>query len=157
MNSVSKNLEFTSSKILPATTLYSLGNTIDLGKTGLDIGNGADLTFVVDVSVVCVVGTNAGFTFELVSSDTDPVPTVGGAAAAWTSPTVHYSSGLIAAAAYAVGTRLVAVHVPRGTYKRYLGIRASWVTASLTSGQFAAYLAQEVNGFKATPQGVIGV
>lgn len=162
MIDIGKNLEFAGSNgvAFPGTTAYSLGNTIDLSKTGRDIGNGEDLYLVIRAQTA-FTGTTTAISVDLVSSDTDPVPTVGGAAAAWTTPTVHITGDVYAnvaglPGAGAINTVWKVICLPRGVYKRYLGLRANYATAAFSTGKLEAFLVTEANGWKAYDQGVIG-
>jgi len=159
MIDVSKNLEFAGSAgvAFPGTTALSLGNTIDLSKTGRDIGNGEDLYLVVRTQTA-FTGTTTAASIDVVSSDTDPVPTVGGPAAAWTSPTVHVTGNVYAnlaglPGAGAINTVWAVTCLPRGTYKRYLGLRGNFATAAWSTGKVEAFLTAEANGWKAYEQG----
>lgn len=57
-----------------------------------------------------------------------------------TGAVVHYSTGAILAAALTANTRLAAIRLPSGGYKRYLGLRYTVGGASATAGTLFAFL-----------------
>lgn len=167
MIDIGKNLEFANGNgagvPFPGTTAYSLGNTIDLSKTGRDIGNGRDVYLVIKTAGTALTGTSTNISIDVVSSDTDPVPTAAAlpTAAAWTSPTVHVTGDVYAnvagtPGAGAANTVWKVLQLPRGVYKRYLGLRANFATAAPSTGKFEAFLTTEPNGWIAAAQGAIG-
>lgn len=116
-------------------------NVIDLNpnassNTTKDISIQDEIYLVVSTNTTCTdTGSDATLAVTL-ESDT--------AAGLSSSPTVHYTTGTLAFAAYATaGTTLVAVQLPRGTYKRYLGVRYTVASGPLTAGAFDAYLTNE--------------
>jgi len=135
----------------PATTAYVLGDVIDLKKSGFDIsmGHGESMWLVIRTGLAFATA-GAGLYLELVSSDTNP------GAAAWTSPTIHLTTATFTyATAPALGLDWLAVQLPRGAYKRYLGLRANFTTIP-TTGRVNAFLATAVRNGQIIPQGIIG-
>ncbi len=154
MLDISKNNEFAAAVAFPGTTAYKLGNTLDLSKTGRDVGAGQDTWLVIKTSSTAFTGTTTAISVDVVSSDTDPSTT-------WTTPTVHITGDVFANVAGMPGagaknTVWKAIQLPQGTYKRYLGLRANFATAAFTTGTLDAFLTTEPNRFVAYAQGVIG-
>lgn len=147
--------EFSDSQAVTATAISA--NVIDLfstlagGATGsasaiiagvspnarLDIGQGEDVYLIVATAVAATdTGNDATLTVTLESDD---------AVTLASAPVVHFSSGALAFAAFSpAGTRLVAVKLPSGSYKRYLGVRYTVANGPLTAGQFDAFLAKDL-------------
>ena len=155
MLDISKNLEFASNTAFPGTTAYKLGNTIDLSKTGRDIGAGKDVWLVFKTGTTAFTGTTTAISIDVVSSDKDPSTT-------WTTPAVHLSGDVFANVAGMPGggaksTVWKAIQLPAGqVYKRYLGLRANCATAAFSTGTFDAFITTEPNRFLSYNQGVIG-
>jgi hypothetical protein len=111
-----------------------------------DIGLGDPMWLVVSTAVTATdTSSDATLTITLESD------TVAGLSS---SPTVHYSSGAIAFASFATaGTRLVAIRLPAGAYKRYVGLRYTVAAGPLTAGQFDAYLTHDLQANVAMASG----
>lgn len=126
---------------------YLIGDVIDLGPEGRDIGNGADLYLVITVDTTATSGGAATAAFSL-CSDAQAAIAVDG------SQTVHFSTGAQALATLAAGQMVAAVKLPLGTYERYLGIVQTTGTAAFTAGKVNAFLTQDVAKWKAYPNAV---
>src|SRR5688572_5951327 len=94
---------------------YAIGDVIDLGKNGLNIGAEKALWLVVQVNTTATSGGSATLQISLCSDSTSTIAVDG-------SQTTHYTSPAIAVATLVAGYRVCAVRVPSGTYERYLGI-----------------------------------
>lgn len=120
-----------------AVTAAAIGaKVIDLGKSGLGIGAGEPIYLVALVDEDFDGADSLTITLE--SSD----------AANLTGSTVHFSSGAIPGAALLGGRQLVAVALPGGDYKRYLGVRFT-PAGTVTGGKVTAFLAKDVQSWKA--------
>jgi hypothetical protein len=118
-----------------------VGDVIDLGSVGRDIGNGENLYLVIQVDTAVTSDGNATVSFELASDDAAAIATNGTA-------TVHFASAAIAKAALVAGYQVCAVKLPLGNYERYLGILANVGTAALTAGKVNAFLTDDVAAWK---------
>ena len=125
--------EFSDAQAVTSTAIST--NVIDIltADTTLDIGQGEQLYLVVQTAVTATdTSSDATLTISLESDS---------AAALNSSPTVHFSTGALAFAAFATaGTRLVTIALPHGSYKRYLGVRYTVASGPLTAGAFDAFL-----------------
>lgn len=126
-----------------------IGDVIDLGAEGRDIGNGEPLYLVIQTNTEVITGGVAGTVkFQLASDSTSDLAT---------SPTVHYDTGtLVTAAAGAnddrlnVGGKIAVVALPQGAiYERYLGILAITATTATTAGAINAFLTHDVSAYRA--------
>lgn len=139
-------------KTFPGTTAFVIGDVLDLKKTGLDQTTAdADIWLVIRTTTT-FTGTTTALSIDLVSSDTNP------GTGAWTSPTVHLTGNAFAAIANVptAGNDWAAVRIPRGTYKRYLGLRANYATAAPSAGAVDAYLVDSLRLGTIPPQGIVG-
>ena len=160
MYDISKINELVVSKAITGTTGQTIGKSIDLKKSGLDIGNGQDIFLAIDIDTA-FTGTTTALSFDVVSTDTDPDAANTATPSTPLTPTVHITGTVYAAIANlpgagAAGNRILAIQLPRGAYKRYLALRANFATATPTTGKINAYLTTEPNGWTALPQAVIG-
>ena len=101
------------------------------GKSGSE-----PLYLVIQTAVTCTdTSSDATVAFTLESDS---------ATALNSSPTVHFSTGALAFAAYATaGTRVAVTPLPFGDYKRYLGVRYTVASGPLTAGAFDAFLTRD--------------
>lgn len=111
-----------------------------------DIGVGTDVYLVVMTTTTCTdSGSDATLTLTLESDSTANLAT---------SPTVHYSTGALAFAAFATaGTVITRIKMPLGSYERYLGLRYTIASGPLTAGAFTAFLTLYVDRNIAYPSG----
>lgn len=126
-----------------APTTALLGNQIDLGSAGIDLGVGTDLWFVISVDTEVITAGSAGtIKFQLVSDDSAAIATDG-------SATVHYDSGTLVTDGADANSPLlkagkfpVAVKLPAEgpAYERYLGVLVTRATTATTAGAVSAYL-----------------
>lgn len=117
---------------------YVIGDVIDLG-VARDIGNGADLDFVVQVDTTATSGGSATLQISLATDDN----------ASLSSPTKVVTSPAIAVASLTAGTTVFRVKVPAGTYERYLGIVQTTGTAAFTAGKINAFLTSDTANWRA--------
>lgn len=119
-----------------------IGDVVDLGEDGLDVGLGEDIYFVITTDTEIITGGNAGTViFSLVSDSTANLAT---------SPTTHFSTGALVTDDAAVndsrlnaGGVICAVKLPVGTYERYLGILEDIDTTTITAGKINAFLTKD--------------
>ena len=132
-----KFLEFSDAQAVTSTAVST--NVVDLyplgGNTTRDFGNGENIYLVVrTVAPATDVSSDATLTVTFESSATDNM----------NSPTVHFSTGALAFAAFSpAGTELVRIVVPGGNYLRYLGVRYTVANGPLTAGTFDAFLVED--------------
>jgi hypothetical protein len=139
-------LEFSDGQAVTATAIST--NVVDLisnasGKNPVrDIGTGEDVYLVVITRTAATdSGSDATLAVSLESDSTENLAT---------SPTVHFTTGALAFAAFsAAGTVLAAVKLPSGNYERYLGVRYTVASGPLTAGNFDAFLTTDVDAWRA--------
>lgn len=143
---IDKQTEFSDAQAVTATAIST--NVMDLisnasGKNPLrDIGTGQDVYLVVMTQTAATDSdSDATLTVELLSDSTVNLAT---------SPTVHFSTGALAFAAFSpAGALLAAVKLPQGNYERYLGVRYTVASGPLTAGNFDAFLTTDVDAWRA--------
>ena len=120
---------------------YLLGDVIDIGLAGRDLGNSDPLYLVIQVDTTATSGGSATGTFSLLTDDNDSL----------SSPAVLVSSKAWAVADMTAGTTLMVVQLPmEGTaYERYLGIRQTTGTAAFTAGKVNAFITHTPAKWKA--------
>jgi hypothetical protein len=144
---VDKQTEFSDSQAVTSTAISS--NVLDIFSTlaggtsntaaispnaKIDIGSGpGDLYLVVQTAVACTdTGSDATLTVTLESADD---------AGLSTNAQVHFSTPAVAFGSFsAAGTQLVAIRLPAGLYRRYVGVRYTVANGPLTAGAFDAFL-----------------
>ena len=149
---VDKQAEFSDAQAVTASAIST--NVMDLisnssGKNALrDIGTGEDLYLVVQTLAAATdTGSDATLTVSLESDSTVDLAT---------SPTLHFSTGAMPFATFSpAGTVLAAVKLPRGEYKRYLGVRFTVANGPLTAGTFDAFLTTDVQAYRAYDRGYV--
>lgn len=127
-------IEFSDSQAVTASAIST--NVYDRGAapTLADIGTGEDLTLVVQVDTLPV---SAGASTLIVTLESDSTADLA------TSATTHYTSASFLKAALAAGTEVARVHLPAGSYERYIGIRYTVGVADYTAGAFSAYVVKD--------------
>ena len=141
---IDSQAEFSAAQAVTATAISA--NVIDLFTTTvgsatagvspnapfMDVSADA-LYLYVSTAVTCTdVGSDATLTLTLESAN-DVGLTV--------SPIVHFSTPALAFASYATaGTQIVRIELPKGQYRRYLGLRYTIAAGPLTAGAFNASL-----------------
>lgn len=118
-----------------------IGDVIDLGSAGLDLGLVGDMWCVIKTDTEIITGGSAGTIKFLLVSDAQAALATDGSA------TVHFDTGtLVTDDAAANDARLnadgviAAFKLPSGTYERYLGILATIDTTTVTAGAISAFL-----------------
>ncbi|MFJ3117826.1 Bbp16 family capsid cement protein [Pseudomonas protegens] len=147
---IDKQAEFSDNQAVTTTAistnvydLYPRGNSVNTNVTR-DIGVGEDIYLVVQSDTAATAAGAATVTVTLESSSTADLAT---------SPTVHFASGALALATLAGGTTLLAIKLPAGSYNRYVGVRYTVGTGPLTAGSFSAFLAKDIQAFRAYVKG----
>ncbi|EKD5498879.1 hypothetical protein OR538_005012 [Pseudomonas aeruginosa] len=147
---VDKQAEFSDSQAVTATAistnvydLYPRGNAVNTNVTR-DIGVGEDIYLVVQCDTTATAARAATVTVSLESSSTADLAT---------TPTVHFVSATLALANLVGGTTLLAIKLPAGQYNRYVGVRYTVATGPLTAGAFSAFLAKDIQAFRAYVKG----
>lgn len=143
---VDKFNEFSDAQAVTATAIST--NVIDLSPLGggqgvntvRDIGSGEELYLVVRTVETATAAGAATLNVSLESDSTENLAT---------SPTVHFSTGALALAAFGTaGAQVAAVKLPAGDYERYLGVRFTVATGPLTAGKFDAFLTKDVQSYR---------
>ena len=126
-----------------------IGDEIDLGAAGQDIGNGQPIYLVIRTGAPEIItGGSAGtLTFQLVSNSASP--------AADGTDTVHMQTQAFVTdgadandAEMKAGALIYCAPIPVGTggnYERYLGVLAVTATTTTTAGTINAYLTLDPN------------
>lgn len=110
-----------------------LGNVIDLGRNGLDLGGGEPLWLVIQVAATATSAGAATASFKLVSDAQPAIATDG-------SATVHLVTDPQPVASLTAGRRVCVLALPPGRYERYLGLLQLTATAAFTGGAIHAFL-----------------
>jgi hypothetical protein len=139
-------LEFSDGQAVTATAIST--NVVDLisnasGRNPLrDIGTGEDVYLVVITRTAATdAGNDATLAVSLESDSTENLAT---------SPTVHFTTGALAFAAFSpAGTVVAMVKLPAGSYERFLGVRYTVAAGPLTAGNFDAFLTADVDAWRA--------
>lgn len=129
-----------------AAGTYLLGNQIDLGSIGRDVGVDAPMYLVIQATTGITVASSTGtVSFSLASDDTAAIST--------STASIHATSRAWATSttAIAAGTVLFAVALPMHgtTYERFLGILQNTGTTALNAGAIDAFLTSDVSKWKA--------
>ena len=139
--------EFADNVALSGSGTAVVGDVIDLGSNGRDVGNGQELYLVIKTGGTEITsGSGGNLEFQLVSDSTSNLTT---------SPTVHFSTGdLTINIAGSNDDRLNAggyiarVAIPTGDFERYLGIRRI-TSVAFTAGTVDAFLTPNPAAWKA--------
>ena len=130
-----------------AAASYLIGDVIDLGVTGLNVGAGEDVWLVIQVDTTATSGGSATGAFHL-ASDAQAAIAVDGSAS------YHFSTSAIPVATLVAGYQIAAVRLPSGTYERYLGILQTTAVAAFTAGKVNAFLTKGINAYKSYADGI---
>lgn len=117
-----------------------LGKAIDL-EVLADQGEGYPLYFVALVSTAAAGGTSIAV--NLVTADN---------AALDSNPVTLLSTPAIAIATLVAGYRIIAVAIPKASYKRYLGMTITRV-GTVTAGAISGFLVQDPPAWRAYAEG----
>lgn len=119
---------------------FVLGDSIDLGAAGLNVGPGSDVYLVITTDQAATSGGAATATFNLVTDDNS----------ALSSPTTLLSSQAFTIAQLAAGRVIYAAQLPNSlNYERYLGVSQTTGTAAFTGGRISAFLTAEPSAWRA--------
>lgn len=121
---------------------YLVGDVIDLGVDGLNVGISDDIWCVIQVDTTATSGGSATGAFHLASDAAAAIATDG-------SATYHFSTAAIAVATLVAGYQIAMFKLPAGTYERYLGILQTTAVAAFTAGKINAFLTSGVAAQKA--------
>lgn len=128
-----------------STSATVIGDGVDLGSTGRNIGAGVPpLFFVVRVDTA-VTGTSSTYNVELITSDSSTFAS---------GNVTVLQTGAIAEATLVAGYFMIKAPLPSMAYKRYLGIRNTAGVAALTAGKIDAFLVEDVNALDLYPDGI---
>lgn len=122
---------------------YLIGNQIDLGLAGRDVGAGEPLYLVIQVETAITAGASGTVQFHLSSDDSAAIDVSTG--------TKHVSTpAFTVGAGIPAGTVLYAGAVPMegNAYERFLGIVQTTGTAAVTAGKIDAFLVRDVAKWK---------
>lgn len=141
--------------VAAAAGTANIGDQIDLGIAGRDIGNGKEVYLVITVDTSIITGGVAGtIQFQLVSDDSASIATNG-------TQSIHWQSRAFVTDDAALndldaGDVAVVVALPyEGStpYERFLGVQAVVGTTTVTAGAISAFLTFDGHGWKAYPDG----
>ena len=141
-----KILEFSDAQAVTETAISTtvvdlapLGNGVGT-NTVRDIGAGEDLYLIVrTLTAATSANPDVRLTVNFESSAT----------ANLNSPTVHFSTGPLAFAAFSpAGTELVRIPLPGGNYQRYIGVRYTVANGPLTGGTFDAFIVKDAQSYR---------
>ena len=123
---------------------YLIGNQIDLGLNGLDVGNGEPLYLVIQVDTAITAGASGTVAFSL-ASDATAVINPAASTKHLTTPVFTVGAGI------AAGTVLYAGAIPSegNAYEQFLGIVQTTGVAAVTAGAVSAFLVRDVAKWKA--------
>lgn len=130
----------------PAT--FNVGNTIDLGVAGRDIGNGRPVYLFLLVTTT-VTGTSSTVQFQVASDSVDPLLVNA-------TQSIHLQTLAIPEATLVAGyNRMWALPLEGSVpYERYLGLQQVTGVAALTAGAVTAFLTLDPHGNKSYPDAV---
>lgn len=123
---------------------YLIGNQIDLGLNGRDVGNGEPLYLVIQVDTAITAGASGTVAFSLASDATAVIDP--------TASTKHLTTPVFTVGAgIAAGTVLYAGAIPSegNAYEQFLGIVQTTGVAAVTAGAVSAFLVRDVAKWKA--------
>lgn len=123
---------------------YLIGNQIDLGLNGRDVGNGEPLYLVIQVDTAITAGAYGAVAFSL-ASDATAVIDPAASTKHLTTPVFTVGAGI------AAGTVLYAGAIPSewNAYEQFLGIVQTTGVAAVTAGAVSAFLVRDVAKWKA--------
>lgn len=127
-----------------AAGAYLIGNQIDLGLAGRDVGNGEPLYLVIQVDTEIDAGASGTVQFHLASDSTAAIDPATGTKHLST-PVFTVGTGILP------GTVLYAGAIPAegNVYEQFLGIVQTTGVAAVTAGAVSAFLVRDVAKWKA--------
>jgi len=108
-------------------------------KSGL--GDGQDIALFAQVGTAFAAAGAATMQIALVSADSADLAT---------NPIVHYQTPALALADLAAKARPVQVDLPRGKYRRYVGLQYTVATGPMTAGTITAGLVEDLQTLNGT-------
>jgi hypothetical protein len=152
-----ERLEFAdATSVAAAAGTALIGDVIDLGAAGLDVGIGEDIWLVIQTETEIITGGSAGTLQLQLASDAQAAIAVDGTATVHLSSPVYVTDDAGAnSAELNAGGVILAARLPAGTYERYLGILAVTATTTTTAGKINAFLTKDYAKWVAT-DGVTG-
>ena len=132
-------------EVSKSTGKVLVGDVIDLGAGGFDIGAGEPVYLVISVEED-VVSSGGSVSFSLCGDDKEAISVDGTESNYITTPaipTANLKKGFQWAAA-----------LPMTNYERYMGLVQNATTAAPSAGKINAFLAHDVQVWKATPDGI---
>jgi hypothetical protein len=114
------------------------GDAIDLSVAPTDQGEGYPLFFVASIGTTAGAG-GTSLAVNLVTADNEALDS---------NPVTLLSTPAIATASLTAGARLIAVPLPKATYKRWLGVTITRV-GTLSAGTLRTFLVQDPPNWRA--------
>ena len=128
-----------------ATGTELLGDVIDLGAAGQNVGNGQPLYLVVSVDTEIDSAADGASVEFVVASDAAAAIAVDGSASE------HASTGVIAEANCTAGAQFVVAVGIGVEFERYMGVLVKRTGEAVTAGAVSAFLTMDPTGWKAYP------
>lgn len=148
MSILDTRAEFSDAQAVTATAIST--NVMDIKGLGLapnateNIGAPAITYLVVSAGAAATAAGAATVTVTLESAANAELSS---------GAVVHFSSGAIPLSGMTAGARMVAIPLPAGDYKEFVGIRYTVSTGPLTGGTFNAYLTKDPQMWRAFDDG----
>lgn len=151
-----ERLEFADAEsVAGAAGTALIGDVIDLGEAGRDIGNGELLYLCIQTATEIITGGTAGtIQFSLASDAQAAIATDGSATVHLTSASLVTDDADANSDTLNAGGNILFAALPMGTYERYLGILCTIGTTTVTAGAINAFLTKDPHGWKAYPDGI---
>lgn len=130
-----------------AAASYLIGDQIDLGSAGIDLGHADQLYLVIKVTTAITAAATGTLSFTL-ASDAAAALTPASASKHLTTPVFDAAAGIAANTILYAGKLPFAGSVP---YERYLGILQNTGVAAITAGAVDAFLCKDLAAYKAYP------
>lgn len=148
-----ERLEFAdATSVAAAAGTALIGDVIDLGDIGADVGQGEPIYLYISVDTSIITGGSAGTVqFQLVSDAQAAIATDGSATVHWSSKAYVTDDAALNEldAGYIIGP----IALPQGlpVYERYLGLLCVTATTTTTAGAISAGLTPDAHGWHAYP------
>lgn len=131
------------------------GDVIDLGAASRDIGNGQPVYLILQTGDTEIItgGTAGTMTFTLESDSAADLAT--SATTHWTSEAMVTDDAGANDSRFNAGGTIAVITLPvEDRYERYLGIRVTIATTTVTAGTLNAFLTLDPTGWKSYPDAV---
>lgn len=129
---------------------YLIGDQIDLGSAGIDLGHTEEVYLVIKATTAITAGASGTLSFTVASDDSAAINATTGSKHL-TTPTITVGAGIAANTVLFAGKLPFAGSVP---YERYLGILQNTGVAAVTAGAVDAFLTKDLAAWKAYPNPV---